>query len=61
VFRSGHKYVVPYVDTLGRDRRQEFETLPEARDFRAGIRTVEKAKSLYSGPSPGPYTGGGEH
>jgi class 3 adenylate cyclase len=61
VFRTGHKYVVPYVDSLGRDRRQEFETLFEARDFRAGIRTAEKAKSLYSGPSTGPYTGGGEH
>jgi hypothetical protein len=44
VYRSGRKYVVPFVDTTGIDRRREFATVGEACDFREAIRRTEKAK-----------------
>jgi hypothetical protein len=37
VYRSGRKYVVPFVDTVGIDRRWEFSTRAEARAFRRVI------------------------
>jgi class 3 adenylate cyclase len=37
VYRSGRNYVVPFVDTVGIDRRREFSTLAEARAFREAI------------------------
>jgi len=38
VYRSGQKYVVPFVDSVGVDRRREFSTSAEARRFRVAIR-----------------------
>lgn len=38
VYRSGRKYVVPFVDTVGVDRRKEFSTRAEACAFREAIR-----------------------
>jgi hypothetical protein len=38
VYRSGRKYVVPFVDTVGIDRRREFSTRAEACTFREAIR-----------------------
>ena len=55
VYRSGRKYVVPFVDELGGDRHREFDTLAQARDFRAAIRIAQKAQTDYTGPS---YRGG---
>lgn len=58
VFRSGSRYVVPYQDELGRDRRREFETLAEACHFKTALRLTEKAQQT-SEWSPGPGPGGG--
>ena len=38
VYRSGRKYVVPFVDTVGIERRKEFSTRAEACAFREVIR-----------------------
>src|SRR5436305_3845369 len=48
VYRSRRKYVVPFVDDLGRDRRSEFETLAEARRFRSGLRVAAKAQREFT-------------
>ena len=48
VYRSRRKYVVPFVDDLGRDRRSEFETLAEARRFRSGLRIAAKAQREFT-------------
>jgi class 3 adenylate cyclase len=45
VYRSGSKYVVPFVDNVGIDRRREFATEAEACDFRAAIQVAEEAKA----------------
>jgi class 3 adenylate cyclase len=45
VYRSGSKYVVPFVDTVGIDRQREFATLAEACDFREVIQRAEQAKA----------------
>ena len=37
VYRSGSKYVVPFVDSVGIDRQREFSTRAEARAFRETI------------------------
>ncbi len=37
VYRSGRTYVVPFVDTVGIDRRREFSTRAEARAFRTMV------------------------
>jgi class 3 adenylate cyclase len=58
IYRTGHNYVVPFVDTLGRDRRQEFDTLAQARDFRDGLRSTEGA-AIYSN-QPGVHYALGE-
>jgi hypothetical protein len=42
VYRSSGKYVVPYWDELGSERRREFGTLTEARDFRTAVKIVER-------------------
>jgi hypothetical protein len=56
VYRSGSVYVVPFEDEVtGGERRREFGTLAEARDFRTALRLAEKAQSAYTGPS---YRGG---
>ncbi len=44
VYRSGRKYVVPFLDNLGGERRREFETLTEAHNFKDGLRIAEKAQ-----------------
>jgi class 3 adenylate cyclase len=43
VYRSGPRYVVMFVDPLGDERSREFETLAEARNFRAALRITAKA------------------
>ena len=50
VYSSGRKYVVPFVDELGRERRSEFETLAEAHRFRAGLRIAAKAQQEFIPP-----------
>ena len=45
VYRSGRMYVVPFVDDLGAERLREFDTLPEAHNFRVGLRIVERRQS----------------
>jgi hypothetical protein len=42
VYRSAGRYVVPYIDTLGAERLRDFESLAEARNFRAACRIAEK-------------------
>jgi class 3 adenylate cyclase len=44
IYRSGHKYVVPYLDEVGNERQREFETSKEARNFRLRVRTPEPIK-----------------
>ena len=59
VYRSNGKYVVPFSDELGVDRRREFETVNEARNFRAALRVAEKHQTDYTGPSfEGRHIGG---
>ena len=60
VYRSGGKYVVPFWDELGGERRSEFETVEEARAFRAALRLAEKRQQEYTGPGGyDSYPGGG--
>jgi len=42
VYRSGRKYVVPFVDTVGIDRRREFSSRAEARGFREAVREQDE-------------------
>ncbi|HVD59068.1 MAG TPA: adenylate/guanylate cyclase domain-containing protein [Thermoleophilaceae bacterium] len=52
VYRASGKYVVPFSDELGGERRREFETLGEARNFRAALRLAEKGEQTeYTGLS----------
>jgi class 3 adenylate cyclase len=51
VYRSGGRFVVPYIDAIGADRMRDFETLGQARDFRDAIRLSQK--SPYTGPQLG--------
>ena len=57
VYRSNRKYVVPFSDELGVDRRREFETLDEAQNFRTALRVAEKQQTDYNGPSYKGHTG----
>jgi class 3 adenylate cyclase len=50
VYRSGSRYVVPFVDELGADRRREFDTVAQARDFRAAVHIVGTTQIGYTGP-----------
>jgi class 3 adenylate cyclase len=63
VYRSGRKYVVPFVDTVGNARRREFSTRAEACQFREAIKRVEDAKhdipEMWGGVSGGGQAGGG--
>ena len=45
VYRSGRMYVVPFADELGEERSRQFETLAEARNFRASLRVTEELHS----------------
>ena len=49
IYRSATKYAVPFVDEAGDDRLREFDTLVEARDFRATLRISEKKQREYHG------------
>lgn len=51
VYRSGGRYVVPYIDAVGADRMRDFATLAEARDFRDAVRFSQKSR--YTGPQLG--------
>ena len=42
VYRSSGRYVVPYIDTLGAERLRDFESLTDARNFRAACRITER-------------------
>ena len=46
VYRSGRKYVVPFLDDLGAERLREFDTLTEAHNFQVGLRIAEKAQAV---------------
>jgi class 3 adenylate cyclase len=59
VYRSGRKYVVPFVDDLGAERRREFQTLSGAHNFLVGLRIAEKAQAAYVENWGDPYGHGG--
>jgi hypothetical protein len=59
VYRLGSRYAVPYYDDLGVEERKEFETLSDARRFRAAIRVKEKEWGRQREPPPGPPVPGG--
>jgi class 3 adenylate cyclase len=46
VYRSGGRYVVPYIDSIGADRMRDFATLGQARDFRDAVRAGRKSISI---------------
>jgi len=51
IYRSHqHRYVVPFEDETGCERRREFHTLDEARKFRDALRLAAKAQTEYTGP-----------
>jgi class 3 adenylate cyclase len=52
VYRSGGRYVVPYIDALGADQLRDFGSLSEARDFRDAVRHGEQTR--YTGGSVWP-------
>jgi class 3 adenylate cyclase len=51
IYRSGRRYAVPLVDEAGIERLREFDTLPQARDFRAALRVAVKGQREYRGAS----------
>jgi class 3 adenylate cyclase len=61
VYRSSGRYVVRYIDTLGAERLRDFESLAEARNFRAACRITEKLgdRSQPNIGRGGEYGGGG--
>jgi class 3 adenylate cyclase len=48
VFRVGERFVVPFDDELGAERRREFPTIAEAVAFRRTVRIGERAESAFS-------------
>ncbi len=46
MYRSGRMYVVPFDDELGEERSREFETLAEARNFRASLRFADDYRGI---------------
>jgi hypothetical protein len=44
IYSSGSRYIVPYIDEIGRERQREFDTVTQAKDFRKALRIAEKAK-----------------
>jgi hypothetical protein len=59
VYRLGHKYVVPFVDTVGIDRVREFATLAEACGFREVARRAEPRGPMTLGDIDERFSGGG--
>jgi hypothetical protein len=57
IYRSGSRYLVPFIDSVGADRIRDFETLTEAHDFRDAIRITKKIGDR----STAPYRRGGEY
>jgi hypothetical protein len=53
VYRTGTRYLVPYVDEQGSERARDFDTLAQAHDFRLSVQAAEKAQKEYSGPDTG--------
>jgi hypothetical protein len=51
IYRSGRRYAVPLVDEAGIERLREFDTLPQARDFRSALRVAVKGQREYRGAS----------
>jgi class 3 adenylate cyclase len=51
VYRVGDRYVVPYVDSLGIERRRTCETPAQARDFRESLERAAKAQGDFAGQS----------
>jgi class 3 adenylate cyclase len=49
IYRHGNRFVVPYWDETGVERRRAFEVSHEARDFRRNIRRAEKAQVEHRG------------
>lgn len=45
VYRSGDRYIVPYIDDLGADRVRAFATRAQARDFRNALRAQRRART----------------
>ena len=53
IYRSAGRYLVPFVDSLGADRSRDFDSLSDARAFRATVKIAEDAK-----PGHDPWWGG---
>jgi class 3 adenylate cyclase len=49
IYHSASKYAVPFVDETGDEQLREFDTLTEARAFRAAVRVAEKKQHDYQG------------
>jgi class 3 adenylate cyclase len=48
IYRSGRRYIVPFIDSVGADRTRDFETLEEAANFKAAVRIADKAQRAVS-------------
>jgi class 3 adenylate cyclase len=48
VFRVGERFVVPFDDELGAERRREFPTIADAVAFRRAVRIGQRAESAFS-------------
>jgi hypothetical protein len=57
IYCSAGRYLVPFIDSLGADRSREFDSLSDARAFRATVKIAEDAKPGHE-PRWG-YDGGG--
>ena len=57
IYRSGGRYLVPFVDSLGADRSRDFDSLSDARAFRATVKIAEDAKPGYEPRWPGDAAG----
>jgi class 3 adenylate cyclase len=42
IYRSGRKFVVPFLDESGEERQRSFDSMTEARDFRAALQQAGK-------------------
>lgn len=61
VYKVGHSYVVPFVDSVGVERSRRFETAGDARAFKRSQRLQEKHQRDFTGPPMPPLdaSGGG--
>jgi hypothetical protein len=50
IYRSGERYLVPFVDDLGADRSRDFDSLSDARAFRATVRIAEGRQARIRAP-----------